>query len=64
MKHLLLLCCPIDAVGSLFFRIKKKIDNVCSVRFLKLADHPGGSIVKGGRVIIRGSVLPTAIVSW
>ena len=32
MKHLLLLCCPIDAAGSLFFRIKKRIYDVfCSI---------------------------------
>ena len=47
MNHLLLLCCPIDAVGSLFFRIKNKIDHVCSVRVLLLADHSGSSIVRG-----------------
>ena len=33
--------------------MKKKIDYVCSVRFLQLADHSGGSIVEGGRVIVR-----------
>ena len=52
LNHLLLLCCPID-VGLLFFRIKKEIDLVYSVRFLQLADHFGGSIVEGGRVIVR-----------
>ena len=53
MNHLLLLCCLIDAVGSLFFPIKKIIDHVCYVRFLQLADGSGGSIVEGGRVIVR-----------
>ena len=33
MNHLLLLWCPINAVGSLFFRINKKIDHLCSVRW-------------------------------
>ena len=30
--------------------MKKRIDHLCSVRFLQLADHSGGSIVEGGRV--------------
>ena len=46
------------------FSNKNKIYHMCSVRFLQwLIDHPGGSIMKGGRVIIRASVLPTEIVS-
>ena len=53
MNHLLLLCCPIDAAGSLFFRIKKRIYHLCSVRYLQLAALSGGSIVEGGRVIAR-----------
>ena len=53
MNHLLLLCCPIDAAGSLFFRIEKRIYHLCSVRFLQLAALSGGSIVEGGRVIAR-----------
>ena len=53
MNHLLLLCCPIDAAGSLFFRIKKRIYHRCSVRFLQLAALSGGSIVEGERVIAR-----------
>ena len=48
-----MLCCPIYAVVSLFFRIKKQIDQECSVRFLKLADHSGGSIVLGEKVILQ-----------
>ena len=32
---------------------------MCSVRFLQLSDHSGGSIVEDGRVIVRYSVLPT-----
>ena len=55
MNHLLLLFCPIDAAGSLFFRIKKKIYHLCSVRFLQLAALSGGSIVEGGRVTVRQS---------
>ena len=53
MKHLLLLCCPIDAAGSLFFRRKKIIYHLCSVRFLQLAALSGGTIVEGSRVIVR-----------
>ena len=53
MNHLLLLCCPIDAAGSLFFRIKKRIYHLCSVRLLQLAALSGGSTVEGGRVIAR-----------
>ena len=53
MKYLLLLCCLIDVVGSLLFRMKKKIDHVCSDRFLQLADNSGGSILEGGMVIVR-----------
>ena len=53
MNHLLLLCCPIDAAGSLFFRIKNMIHHLCSVRFLQLAALSGGSIVVCGRVIVR-----------
>ena len=61
MNNLLLLWCPIDAVGSLFFLIRKKIDHVCLVRFLQFVDHSGGSIeIVGG----YGSVLPIEIVSW
>ena len=51
MNQLLLLCCPIDAAGSLFFLIKKRIYHLYSVRFLQLAAISGGSIVEGGRVI-------------
>ena len=53
MNNLLLMCCPIDAAGSLFFQIKKRIYHLCSVRFLQLAALSGGSIVEGGRVIAR-----------
>ena len=56
MKHLLLLCCPIYVAGSLFFRIKKIIYRLCLVRFLQLAALSGGSIVVGGRVIVRKCV--------
>ena len=52
MNHLILLCCPIDAGGSVLFRIKKRIYHLCSVRFLQLAALSGGSIVEGGRVIV------------
>ena len=41
LNHFLLLCCPIDVVGLLFFRIKKKNYHVYSVRFLQLADNSG-----------------------
>ena len=54
MNHLLLLCCPIiDAAGSLFFRIKKRIYHLCLVRFLQLADLSGANIVEGRRVSVR-----------
>ena len=53
LNHFLLLCCPIDVVGLLFFSIKKKNDHVYSVQFLQLADHSSGSIVEGGRVIVQ-----------
>ena len=53
MNQLLQLCCPIDAAGSLFFQIKKRIYHLCSVQFLQLAALSGGSIVEGGRVIAR-----------
>ena len=36
LSHLLLLCCPIDAVGLLIFWIKKKINLVYSVRFFAI----------------------------
>ena len=39
----------VDVVG----RRKKKIYRVYSVRILQLADHSGGSIVDGERVIVR-----------
>ena len=54
MNHLLLLCCPIDAAGSLFFGVKKRIYHLCSVQLLQLAALSGGSIVEGGRVIVEG----------
>ena len=53
LNHFLLLCCPIDVVGLLFFRVKKKNDHVYSIRFLQLADDSGGSIVEGVRVIVQ-----------
>ena len=53
LNHFLLLCCPTDVVGLLFFRLKKKNDHVYSVQFLQLADHSDGSIVEGGRVIVQ-----------
>ena len=43
----------IDAVGSLFFRIKKQIDHVCLVRFLKFSDHSDCCIVVGDRLILQ-----------
>ena len=56
MNHLLLLCCPIDAAGPLFFRIKKRIYYLFSVRFLQLAALSDGCIEEGGRVIVRTAV--------
>ena len=53
LNHFLLLCCPIDVVGLLFFRMKKKNDHVYSVQFFQLADYSGGSIVEGFRVIVQ-----------
>ena len=63
VNHLLLLYCPIDAAGSLFFRIKKRIYCFCSVRFFNwllflvvVLRWVGGWLY--------GSVLPTQIMSW
>ena len=48
-------CCVVQLMLQVhyFFRIKKRIDHLCLVRFLQLAALSDGSILEGGRVIER-----------